>query len=104
METFERAIYLNRLYDFYEQLLTDKQREIFVYYYQEDLSYQEIADILKISRSAVYDTLHRSILSLEDFEAKLGIASTYQKLFDELYALADARVDQILKTFEKGEQ
>lgn len=102
--TFEKAIYYNRLYDYYYNLLTDKQREVFTYYFQEDLSYQEIAEILGVSRSAIFDSLKRVLHLLDDYENKLGIASQYQKLFNELYELENEEVNEILKSFDKGGQ
>ncbi|WP_342621312.1 YlxM family DNA-binding protein [Erysipelothrix sp. P66] len=100
--SIEKAIELNRLFDYYESLLTEKQIQVFQYYYQDDLSYQEIADILNISRSAVYDNLNRTTKLLEEYEQKLGVATSYQKLFDKLYALGDGEVNRILDDFNRG--
>ena len=51
---------MNALLDAYEQLLTEKQREILNLYYKEDLSFSEIAENLHISRAAVNDHIKRS--------------------------------------------
>ncbi|HZJ87136.1 MAG TPA: sigma factor-like helix-turn-helix DNA-binding protein, partial [Erysipelothrix sp.] len=56
----EEVVTLNTLYDTYENMLTKRQQEVFGYYYHEDLSHQEIADILDISRPGVYDILKRT--------------------------------------------
>ncbi|MEG0328648.1 MAG: YlxM family DNA-binding protein [Erysipelothrix sp.] len=102
--SFEKAILLNQLFDYYEPLLTQKQKEVFRMYYHEDLSYQEIADIQEISRAAVYDNLNRTSNLLEDYEKKLGVAKRYQTLFNKLNELNDSRVNQILDEFiKKGE-
>ncbi|QIK70116.1 signal recognition particle [Erysipelothrix sp. HDW6C] len=98
----EKAVFLNKLFDYYESLLTERQREVFTYYYHEDLSYQEIADILEISRAAVFDNLNRTTKLLEEYEAKLGMAQTYENLFIQLNALNNDDVNTILETFEKG--
>lgn len=100
--SFEKTLHVNQLYDAYGELLTKRQQEVFKYYYHEDLSYQEIADILEISRSGVYDTLKRTVDFLEETEKKLGFAIKYGKLFEALFALDNAAVNQILNEFEKG--
>lgn len=65
------------LFDFYGPLLTNKQQEIYDYYYQQDLSLGEIAENLGVSRQAVYDLLKRSEETLEDAERKLGMLNKY---------------------------
>ena len=53
----EEFIYYNNLYDFYGNLLTEKQRQYFEDYYFNNLSLQEIAENYNISRNAVYNSL-----------------------------------------------
>ena len=80
-------IYLNELLDHYGKLLTDKQKEICMYYYREDYSLQEIADIEKTSRSAVYDVIRRCRRDLLDYESKLHLHMSYvkrRKLYEEI--------------------
>ena len=48
------------LFDFYGQLLTDKQKYIVEMYYGDDLSLSEISEQIGISRQGVYDTLKRA--------------------------------------------
>lgn len=61
------------LYDFYEKLLTDKQRTVLCFYLNEDYSLAEISEKIDISRQAVHDIIKRTTLKLEDFENKLGL-------------------------------
>lgn len=98
----EKALHYNRLFDFYDKLLTENQRVVFQYYFHDDLSYQEIADILNISRSGVYDTLKRTMNLLDDYEEKIEVVKRYQKLIDELHQLEDKKVNEILDKFEIG--
>ncbi|HOW38434.1 MAG TPA: YlxM family DNA-binding protein [Candidatus Izemoplasmatales bacterium] len=72
-DPLERTIRMNALYDLYGPLLTDKQREYFEYYYSEDYSLSEIADLLGVSRNAVHDQLRIVSSHLEEFEEKLGL-------------------------------
>lgn len=73
----DRFAWINLLYDFYGPLLTDRQRLLLEYYYEQDLSLGEIAADLGISRQAVHDTVKRSEDALERFERKLGLAARY---------------------------
>lgn len=75
------------LYDFYGQLLTERQRELVELYYLNDLSLGEIAEDQGISRQAVHDQLHRAEAALEHYEATLGLVSRHleqQKSLQEL--------------------
>lgn len=82
------------LFDFYGPLLTDRQRDVFRMYFQEDLSLAEIGEELDISRQAVYDLLKRVQVSLEELESKLHLVERhgqrqafYQEILSDLESL-----------------
>lgn len=88
---------INFLYDFYQSLLTDKQRTYMNLYYLEDLSLGEIAGEYNISRQAVYDNVRRTEALLEDYEAKLNLFSKFQKrieIIEKLEQLVTSTTDQ----------
>lgn len=60
------------LYDYYGDLLTDRQRECFELRYNQDLSLGEIAQELGISRQGVFDNLSRTEALLKNMEQKTG--------------------------------
>ncbi len=64
---------LNILFDYYGELLTDKQQNFFKDYYFDNLTLQEIADNYEISRNAVHKTLGVIIEKLEYYEKKLNL-------------------------------
>jgi len=66
-------IRLNDLYDIYGELLTEKQKEYFEYYYLQDYSLSEISEILKVSRNAVHTQLKNVISHLDKYEEKLKV-------------------------------
>lgn len=70
---------INFLYDFYQSLLTEKQKRYMSLYYLDDYSLGEIADEFGVSRQAVYDNLKRTEVLLEEFEGKLLLFHKYQK-------------------------
>lgn len=93
---------MNILFDNYGALLTERQQEVFKYYYHDDLSYQEIADNLSISRAAVHDIIKRTVTFLEDTENKLGFTQKYDKLFKDLMTLNSEDVNRILIKYDIG--
>lgn len=76
----EKRVELNRLLDFYGGLLTDHRREIMRMYLEEDLSLQEVADTMNITRQGVHDAIAKAQKQLEGYEEKLGLLKKYQFL------------------------
>ena len=68
------ALTMTLLYDYYGELLTEKQRGLFDLYYNQDYSLSEIASAAGISRQGVHDTLARAEELLEGYEAALESA------------------------------
>ena len=69
------ALELILLYDYYGNLLTDRQRECFELRYYQDLSLGEIGEELGISRQGVHDNLSRTEALLRNMETKTGCVS-----------------------------
>ncbi|MFZ3576578.1 putative DNA-binding protein [Virgibacillus sp. DJP39] len=86
----EKTTRINYLFDFYQALLTPKQRNYMEMYYLEDYSLGEISELSQVSRQAVYDNIKRTEKMLESYEEKLL-----------LYDKFKSRV-QILDEIEKG--
>ena len=63
------------LFDFYGDLLTEKQREYYDLHFNSDLSLQEIAEQSGVSRQAVWDIIRRAEQSLFEIEEKTGLVS-----------------------------
>ncbi len=81
------------LLDHYGSVLTDRQREIMVEYYNDDLSLAEIAENCGISRQGVRDAIKHGEATLQDWEHKLGIArreTEFQKQLSRLRQLASS--------------
>lgn len=74
-----RTTRINLLFDFYEPLLTEKQRTILSYYYHDDFSLGEIASEFNISRQAVYDNIKRAEQALETYERKLELLEKHER-------------------------
>ena len=74
----EEAVLRTMLFDFYGELLTEKQREYFDLHYNEDLSLAEIAALTGISRQGVWDIIRRAEATLRDIEAKTGLVARFR--------------------------
>jgi predicted DNA-binding protein YlxM (UPF0122 family) len=62
-----------RLLDLYGPLLTEHQRHILHLAWELDWSYGEIAQREGVSRTAIYDVVRRTTLSLDGYERKLRL-------------------------------
>ena len=79
------------LYDYYGDLLTDRQRECFELRYYQDFSLGEIGQELGISRQGVFDNLNRSEALLKKMEEKTGCVRrdlAYRKAMTTIYQAA----------------
>ena len=72
------ALQMTLLFDYYGELLTDRQRMCFDLRHNQDLSLAEIAEELQVSRQGVHDNLSRAEALLRNMEAKTGCASRDQ--------------------------
>ena len=79
-ESLEKKEYYNNLFDFYESLFTDKQKEYFKDYYFFDLSLSEISENHGVSRAAVHDTITKMHSALDSYEESLGLYKKYQNI------------------------
>ncbi|KOP82109.1 putative DNA-binding protein [Cytobacillus solani] len=75
----EKTTRMNYLYDFYQSLLTPKQRSYMSLYYLDDFSLGEIAEEYDVSRQAVYDNIKRTEAMLEEYEEKLLLFQKFQE-------------------------
>ena len=99
------SVELILLFDYYGDLLTDRQKLCFDMHYNQDLSLGEIAQELSISRQAVYDNLSRTEALLKNMEEKTGCVSRDRQLrkamkniaatAESLIAHPDSRVSQV---------
>ena len=105
-ENIDKKAYYAILFEYYKELLTDKQIETFICYYNEDYSLAEIAEEFNISRNAVWDTLKKVVSLLEYYEVKLRLYDKDQKLnqyLDDLKKHVDAEGLKIIDNIEEME-
>lgn len=66
-------VHLTILFDYYETLLSEKDKKIFKYYYFDNLSLQEISENEKISRNAIHKRIKKIEEELKSYEEKLNL-------------------------------
>ena len=71
---------ISLLMDFYGEMLTEKQREVIDYYYNDDLSLGEIAANEGITRQGVRDSIKRAEFQLLEMEERLGLAKRFREI------------------------
>ena len=81
---------MTMLFDFYGELLTDRQKEFFDLYYNEDLSLSEIAENEGISRQGVRDVIVRAEAAMQEIEDKTGLIRRFEQFRGHLDAICDA--------------
>ena len=85
------------LFDFYGELLTDHQKEIYEQFALEDLSLSEIAEMKGISRQGVHDMIKRCTKALEGYEEKLHLIAKFQSAKQKV-----AQIDALAKEFHSS--
>ena len=88
----EQIIKVSQLYDFYSELLSQKQKQYLNDYFFNDLSLTEIAENYEISKQAVSNNIKRTIIELEQFEEKLNLIKLNNErlfLLNEIRKLTD---------------
>ena len=78
-----QAYRMAMLFDFYGDMLTDRQKEFYDLYYNEDLSLAEIAENYGITRQGVRDVIVRAEAILTELEDKTGIIRRFHKMQEQ---------------------
>ena len=84
---------MTMLFDFYGELLTERQKEFFDLYYNEDLSLAEIAENAGISRQGVRDVIVRAEAAMQEMEDKTGIIKRFESQRPHLDAIEAAATE-----------
>ncbi len=96
-----QAYRMAMLFDFYGDLLTDRQKEFYDLYYNEDLSLAEIAENYGISRQGVRDVIVRAEAAMSEVEEKTHLIRRFHRMQEQLSAL-DAAADRLLDAAGAG--
>ncbi len=83
------ALQMTLLYDYYSEMLTEKQRLCFDLHYNQDLSLGEIAEEMGISRQGVHDAIARTESALHAMEERLGCVARARSLQEARRSLVE---------------
>jgi len=86
----EQFLYYTKLFDIYKNLLNENEKNVFAYYFEENYSLQEIADIEGVSKARIGAIVKTLEQKLDSFEEKLNILKKYD-------AIRQATDDTILR-------
>ena len=76
----EKIVEQGLLYDFYGELLTEHQRNIYEAVVYDDMSLSEIADENGISKQGVHDLVKRCTRTLMEYENKLHMIRRFEAI------------------------
>ena len=72
------------LYDFYGELLTDHQKQIYEDVVLNDYSFSEVAEEKGISRQGVHDLIKRCNKILQEYESKLHLVEKFVTIKEQI--------------------
>ena len=93
----EKILEQTLLYDFYGELLTEHQRQVYEDFVFNDLSLGEIASEEGISRQGVADLIKRCNKKLLDYEAKLHLVEKFMSIKSDI-----RRIHELTNDFKKS--
>lgn len=106
----DERVEISLLMDIYGPLLTEKQINIMEWYYYDDLSLAEIAELNKTSRQAIHDLIKRCYKQLQSYESKLNLLQKNMKKEHEIidfletlkdkYSIEDKEIESYKKRLE----
>ena len=92
----EKFVERTLLYDFYGELLTKRQQQIYESVVLEDYSLSEVAEELNISRQGVHDMVRRCDRALEGYEEKLHLVSRFMTVKEKVQ-----RINELLEGYQE---
>ncbi len=93
----ENQVLLCILYDYYGELLTDKQKQYFKDYYFENLSLSEMSENYNISRNAIHKNLKETEEKLLYYEKILKLYEKNKKIKKIINNLDDDLKNKLLE-------
>lgn len=99
-----QAYRMAMLFDFYGDILTDRQKEFYDLYYNEDLSLGEIAENYGITRQGVRDVIVRAEAVLTELEDKTGLIKRFHTMRRQLEQLQTDAKQMVTRTAQQDDE
>ena len=97
----EKFVEQTLLYDFYGELLTERQQQVYESVVLEDFSLSEVAEELGISRQGVHDMIRRCNHTLEEYEKKLHLVEKFLCIKKQVSQIAEKYQDREITEISK---
>ena len=89
----EKILEQTLLYDFYGELLTEHQKQIYEDVVLNDYSLSEVAQKQGISRQGVHDLVKRCNRILQDYESKLHLVEKFVTIKEQVEQMKRSLLD-----------
>jgi len=93
----EETLLVTTLFDYYGELLTDKQKQYFKDYYFDNLTLSEMSELYNISRNAIHKNIKETIEKLKYYESKMFLLEKRTKIKKIISNLDDNLKDKIIE-------
>ena len=97
VKNMEKLVEQGLLYDFYGELLTKHQREIYEDAVYQDMSLSEIAEEHGISRQGVHDLIKRCDKLLLGYEEKLHLVERFSRIKEKIEQIESRTTQEEIK-------
>ena len=97
VKIMEKLVEQGLLYDFYGELLTKHQREIYEDAVYQDMSLSEIAEEHGISRQGVHDLIKRCDKLLLGYEDKLHLVERFSRIKEKIEQIESRTTQEEIK-------
>lgn len=94
----EKIVEQNMLYDFYGELLTEHQQNVYQDAIFNDMSLSEVADCYGISRQGAHDLIKRCDKIMQGYEEKLHLIHRFSAVKEKLHEIQHVIDDETLNT------
>jgi predicted DNA-binding protein YlxM (UPF0122 family) len=91
----DKTFYNTLLFDFYAELLSEKQKQIYEMYYLFNYSLAEVSEKIGISRQGVRESILKSEKLLQNYEQKLSLIADFLAKKQDVEQLT-AQIDELI--------
>lgn len=97
----DKIIERGLLFDFYGELLTQHQQEVYSEAVFNDLSLAELSESLGVSRQGIHDLIKRVDKQLQEYEDCLHLIEQFKMIKSEVQRIKNATEDESLTDDKK---
>lgn len=100
----DKIVEQSLLFDFYGELLTEHQKQIYEDAVLNDMSLSEVGEVYGISRQGAHDLIKRCSATLLDYEDKLHLISKFISIKEKVKSIHQLTADESMSKEELIQQ